>query len=74
MQKSQTQSQIHPLIIVEMNENKCRTMELELVKSCDGFLVYFSVLNRMGRNLSPGTSTLASSRRKNEAAQAPKDD
>ena len=54
--------------------DKCRTMELELVKSCDGFLVYFSVLNRMGRNLSPGTSTLASSRRKNEAAQAPKDD
>ena len=34
------------LIIIAMNENNCRTMELELVKSCDGpgFLVYFSVL------------------------------
>ena len=37
-----------------MNENKCRTMELESVKSRDGFLVYFSVLNRMGRK--PETS------------------
>ena len=28
VEKSQMQSQIHPLIIVEMNGNKCRTMEL----------------------------------------------
>ena len=31
-------------------------MELESVKLRNGFLVYFSVLNRMGRNLQPETS------------------
>ena len=53
MHEGQTQSQILPLIIIAMNENKCRAMELESVKSHDGFLVYFSVLNLrlIGRKL-----------------------
>ena len=46
-QESPTQPYNHPMIVIVMNENKCRTMELGMSK----IVRYFSILNQMSRNL-----------------------
>ena len=58
VQESPTQLQNHPLIVIAINENKCRTVEWEWVKSHREYLAYFSVLNQMSWKLQPKASCI----------------